>query len=349
MKNNTLILTVGALVTIAILIWLYDFIKNTYTKYNTKIPTTLLNQDLQFKIDKIKINRESDFITLKKTQDGIWLITPDKEDKKQFPANANKIAKLLDDLVRIKISSPVYNIDKNVDQTGLNTPTTIELWTQEHSVLKVDIGSRRYSGGQYIRLNNKGYLLNEVINNTSISEDDWELKKLFSLKKKQIKKLEFIKANAKTPLIIERNTPDEKLKITSKTQIKSISDTEVENLENTYEDISFSYKHDLNNHEAKSSFAKPHVANIYLFDGRVYNVLIGYIKKHNKKQNKNDVSYKYFIKVKVQKSSESLSSDEELNLNQLNDLMQKWYFEVYEYIAKKFIKTAKDFEKKINK
>lgn len=286
--------------------------------------TLLQSQDLE-KIDAVKIERAEKTLNLQKTSENRWFIAGEP----QFPADATKIAKLFDDLGKVKFQRLVPGAKAEDAELGLDLTTNVQFLVADKSVLNLRLGNKREKGGQYVNLAGQSlaYLVSDTISIDTDAET-WENKILLQLKKENLKRISFL--DIKPDLVFAREKPTDKLAVTPEDKNLKLDDSKLEEIASTAEQIRFVKRRDVSNVDARDAFKNPRPMQLETFDGKSYKIIIGNSGAKDKEL--------YFVKILVE-SSPAIREKEEME-----KIMAASAFEISGYDAKKMMKTRKDFK-----
>jgi hypothetical protein len=326
--NRNAIIAVGLLVVAAVAVLVFD--SNRNPAQHPKIGSLVINPSELPNISEVNLTKSDKTLKIRKNDLGLWSVD---HDGVILPADGRKIATSFDQISKAKITRLISKSAES-DQ-GFEAGVKLSLISAAGPI-DFNLGEKRAGGGQYISLGQgpEVFLTSENID-IATDLDAWELKTLVDLKKEEIKKVEFWSAKkgaASTTLLREK--AEDKLAVQGLGKEEKTRESALGTIESALEALSFSKRLDPGNEEAKTALSHAQQSRFESFDGRVYDVWVGKVGK--------DASEKYFVRVTASKGNSSLSTQQNAEIDLLNELMSKWSYEVSSYNAKRLIKERAD-------
>lgn len=331
------VLVVGA---VAVMFWDTQRTNKTAGGGSTgdnRIGQVLVTTEKLASADKITLAQGDQKSIVAKTAEGNWQVLPATEGGVPFPADAKQVAALLDSLARIKIQELLASRRTGWTGMGLDAPKTLVIGAKDKEIFALNLGDQRRTGGQFVNFSTdeKAFLISEPIN-AALDSAAWELKNLFSTKPETIKTVAFqpSQKSKSLPVRLVREKVEEQFKVEDLGADTAI-DTALPSVASIATDVAFTKRYDLSNEEAKTAFLDPSKVTIDLYDGRVVNAMLGKVE---------GAEPKYFLKVTVAQGASTAKLD--ANSEMINQLMDKYAFEVASWIGERFSKGRADFVKK---
>lgn len=260
-----------------------------------------------------------------------WLIKSDQG----FWADSSKVSKILDDLSKNKIRSVMPSTKNDDEEYGLGQGTIITLGDEaQKELVKITAGDRREKGGQFLRIGaDKLVFLSSDNLSVSPDIDDWEDRRLFDAKPEYVKSVQMKKAK----ITVEREKSDDEFAVKGLKKDK-LNSGAVKSLGALVQSFDFSARVDLSNVEAIEAIKNPkEQVEIVFFDGSTLDVVVGQIGDAK--------AMKSFAKLSFKPAAKDAVEEVAVRGLRVNEIMDKWYFEIPQYSATKFLKTKKDFLK----
>ena len=343
-KKNILAL-IGILVVIAIALVVYD--NSNTSKKDALVGQSLFESSQASNVTSILVKKESKVLDLKKDKLGGWRIAGNGDES--FPASAQKVVELFDNLANAKITRKVSSKKEKWQTLQLTAEQglTVTILSGEKKLVEVVLGKNRPKGGQYLRKieesSSNSYLLDKNLN-IQFEKSAWELKTLVDLKPELIKSIRF-NGNGK-PFTVARENKDGKFSPTELQQDQEADTSKQSQLERTFVAFSFSERLPKANNNA-IKFAETPTAELETFEGDIYKITIfekkpPVTKKAKKDKEQKQDTAKFFAHISMKNGSTATAAKASL----LNELMDQWYFEIEKYQADKFTHSVEDFVKK---
>lgn len=317
MRHKGLLITTVCLGLGAAAVLLRDKLQNK-TK-DTRLGQNLLASSAAADADAIEISGGQQTLKLVADSDKVWHIG----EVGGFPADAQKILQLIDDVARSRYSMLLTSKTEKHGDFGLSAPRKLLIAAKDKKLLELKLGDRRSSGGIYLTVGDeaKVYLVDPSWQ-VDADVENWELKTLVDIKKEQIKSIRFEQDGGGVAVVAERAKADEPLKLIGlkdgQTEKPSVAQ-----LDNLLTGLNFTRRLDSSNEEAKGALAKSSKTVVSLFDGRRYEVSVG------------NIGEKWFLKIVVDRNGASLDAKTEADIKRLEQWMSSYAFEVSSYVAQR--------------
>lgn len=324
MRNKGLLITTVCLGIGAGAVVLLD--RQKAKEKDARLGQVLLTPEAGANADLIEITKGDKVVKLVRDAGNVWHLG----EASGFPADAQKVVRLIDDLGRARYSVLASSKAEKLGEFGLTSPTKLSITAKGGKSLDVSLGDNRTAGGIYVAPAGEGkaYVVDPAIVASSDVEH-WELKVLVDVKKEHVKSVAFFHDDGAAPVTVERAKPEEPLKVVGLKEPQKDKPA-VAQLDTLLQSVSFSKRLDPSNEEAKGALAKPSKAFVTLFDGRTYEVQVG------------SVGSKWFIKILADKHGAQLDAAAAAELERLQQLMAASAFELPAYVAQKFVKKSED-------
>ncbi len=242
-------------------------------------------------------------------------------DANGFPADATRVAQLVDALMRTKIDTAVDAKPEAMAELGFGDgATTVTATAAGKALPLVTLAGPRKNGGQYVGLGatDRAFLVALAVS----AEPDagpWELKTLLDLAKDEVKSVSF---GGTTPVTLSREKKEDAL------AVQGLAANEKEKpaakaVETTPTGLAFTKRYDKSNEEAKSALATPTTVTVTTFAGKTYVFKVGSV---------GDATKKWFLSIE----GDGVAPE-------LKGLMDSWWFEIPESTAQRFTKGRPDF------
>ena len=290
------------------------------------------------KAAKITIASTNDRVELSRQESGSWELT----SAASFPVDVNRVKTLFDNLENLKFQRVASRKGKNLAKFGLEKPTSLTLHAQgKDTTLK--LGENRSGGGQYISLGDekKVYLIDRTIS-ASTESSSWEYKTMVNIEPDLVKSVSFHVEGHKSAVEVSREKKEEDLKLVTAFKKEKVKEYQVKGMTSVLQGLSFSKRHDNSNELAKTALAKAHQATVTLFDGRRYQLDVGFVGKDAKDR-------KYFAAVTKIADGKDVTKEQKQQDALMQRVMGLAKYEVSAHVYAKVFKKAEDFfEKKIS-
>lgn len=335
MVNKKLMILTGALVAIAAVAVLMDN-KEKHRSTDDQAGKPLLKEADLTKVTAIELKDDNKTLNLKKDANGQWLIQEDD----QFPAEASKVVKLLENLSGAKF---IRSISRSKDKW-----TDLELDKNRHISLsgegfsfKVTLGKNRTGGGQFVALGDRpnSYLLDQSLN-LDLEPSNWNFKSIVKLKDEKIKGVHFAELGGDKALKFSREKKEDAFKLEGLEEKEKLKDAAVSGLKSILSSVNFTNKVKLTD-EYKSKLASAREVVVSSFDNYEYKVKLVEIESSKmttdaEGKEKKEFETKFYFHL--------TSTDPALS--GLQKILETWQLEVSEYLANNFRKSRTDFVEK---
>ncbi len=368
MINNKWILVAGILALGAGATLSYDYFTAKKNQQDERVGKTIVEQDKLLSVDTIIGKTGKKEIKLTRDADNNWNTASDGG----FPSEAKKVADFLDSIGKVEFQRLVSTDKAKFGEFGIEFPDKpdsplsdktiqVRLLSQEKSILTLNLGDARSSGGQYVTVGDEArvFLVDQKIS-LELESASWELKTLVNVKKEDIASMEFHPpiGSGKSPVkFVWEESPPVKPEDATAAGEKPLAGLKMQGLvspekekagalsqvETAFADIRFLKRIPMSDPQASQDAAKSQLSAYHAVvtakDGRSYDLAIGHIEGTTK-----DDKGKYYVKVLASKNpSTPGDAPVEKGIERLNKLMDQYIFEISSYHAEKLIKAREDF------
>lgn len=337
MSKKLLIMT-GVLLVSALALALSDRFMN---RPDSRLGKPMVEMLALMGMDSIRLSQKDRELVLVKDKDSVWRLGSEAG----FPADAAKISRIVDLLTRTHVQMLVSSAKEAAAEFGMSETTEMTLRKGSVDLARIKLGGHRDRGGQYISFASdpKVYLISESLDGKP-EESGWELKRLLNIPASQVMRLEFkpVTSSKGKPVSLAREKPEDPIKV-EKISAGSKEASTIRSHESILSDLSFVTRGRLDGDfgiEAKRALAKPASVLVSLFDGRVFEVIVG----------SNDASPKKSFMFISAKKGEGTAQSDLAEIDGINSVMATYSFEVSSVVAERFQKSYDDMiEKKGSK
>lgn len=286
--------------------------------------------------DEVIVKSAVGEVVLKKADGGAWSIGVDG-----FPVDAQRLARLLDQLDKAKVIDRLGSDPAIAEKTGVADGTVLAFNAGGKELARFKFGQNRAKGGQYASgSGDEVVLLSEAVM-VQGDASAWELKSFLSVTGDAVREVDFRPAGGKRPVSFVYD-PDKKLlqpadPIAAGLEGDALDPAAVERLANAFAHLNFSARVDQSHAEANAAVTThPGVVKITLSDGTAFELAVGEIGREQKK---------YYAQVRSVVVG-AAPAEASLAIRQMQDIYGKWIFEVGEGVAARLGSGAEDFKAK---
>ena len=340
MPNNKILGITLGLVAIAAITLLMD--KKGSTQKDERTGSSLITLEDATSVDKVTLTKDAKNLVLSKNKEGAWHI----EGTENFPASAEKIVKFTDDLRKSKYLRAVSSKKEKWQLFELDKGTKLVLGQGQDKSLTFIVGKNRSGGGQYLRTpdSDTSFLVDPQIP-INIEASFWELQKLVDTKKEDLKEISYTN-QGKNLVTLTKEKKEDNFTVKNLGEKEEFNNTEIAGISSLLQSLTYVERLPLAGNESiGKALEKAPQTVVTKFNGDVYTASIAEISekiagdKEAKEEPKE--KKKYYLSLTLKNGEGASLAKSKL----LNELSQKWYFEIEEYKAKRFLKKRADFIK----
>ena len=329
--DKKIVMGVGALVVLAAGTMLMEK-KGTHVQ-NKMVGKELLDAANLAKIDTILLKGDAKTLTLKNSNTG-WKMVEDDN----FPADATKVIKLLEDTAKIKYLRSVSQKKDAWAQFEVDGKKGLTL-TGAGYKKELIVGKNRSGGGQYLRdaADDTTYLVDTAIR-PDTDPGSWEYRTLTDLGENKIKKITFPKVGSEPPFTLTREAGDKPFALADLKDGETFKEKESDGVKNLLADLSYT-KRVKRTPAYDAALAKAETVELSTLEGQEIKLKVVILDKEvpaTDPKKEPEVEKVYYLHI------ESAASQ----LAQITELMKTWQFEISVYQANDFRRSRGDFAQK---
>lgn len=292
----------------------------------SKMGTELVSLAEQVGVEEISIQESGKAaLVLKKGDSGVWYLEQDR-----YPVNPGRLQTFFKELSDAKIRSAMPRTADDDREYGLNDGTVIVLRSEgQLAQKKVTFGGSRAGGGVFVRLEDEEqvFLVGRSVNLHS-DPTYWENKALLHLPREKVKSVTVKNNEGKEVISYSRNDGNSDFTVPG-SKPENLNQYELKNLAGFVENFVITARHDKNDEAVVKALAKPYQIELSTFTNSRLVLLIGTRGIGDKMQ--------AFVSFNLAGEIEGM------NAALLNDIKNKWVFEVPTYLIDRIKKSKQEF------